>query len=292
MGRRVGGAGAVGLVLAVAAVASACSGEGGSVLRVSGSTSVNPIVAEAAEELRARGIRITVDTQGGSGGGITQLGQGQIDVAMSSKPLTPEDRRRFGGTDFVETVVGIDAIAVAVRREVFEGGVTNLSRDQARALFEGRVVNWSELGGPDLGVFVYDKEPGRGTREVFETYLYGADGSGTDPPPPPGTDRYAIVGGNEEGRTKASSTPGAVTIISAAFLTEGGDLVAVSLDGIGPDRDEIASGRYPLARSLLLLTDGPPSGAAATLVELLTSAQGRAIVSRLGFLTPAELGTG
>lgn len=40
-------------------------------VRVNGSTTVNPVVVEAAEALRAgRGMTIHVDTQGGSSGGI------------------------------------------------------------------------------------------------------------------------------------------------------------------------------------------------------------------------------
>ena len=43
-------------------------------LRINGSTTVNPVVTEAAEALRAeRGMTIHVDTQGGSSGGIFTL---------------------------------------------------------------------------------------------------------------------------------------------------------------------------------------------------------------------------
>lgn len=264
---------------------AACGGASGSgrPLLVSGSTTVNPLAAEAAEVLREeRGMRITVDSQGGSSGGIAQLGQGQIDVAMSSRPLTDEDRGRYPSVDFTPTVVGEDALGIVVRREVFDGGVRNLTRHQLRALFEGRVANWREVGGPDLAVFVYDKEPGRGTREVLENYLYGVG----DRPPPPTSSRYAIVGGNEEGRTKAASTPGAVTPLSVAFVEGSTTLVAVAVEGVDPTLANLHSGGYPLSRTLFLITDGPPSGAAAELVDFVLSAAGAEIARRHGFIPP------
>jgi len=273
----------------VALVAAACGGAGSdNTLRVSGSTTVNPIIVDAAETLRPRGLDITVDTQGGSAGGIAQLGNGEIDVAMSSKPVGDDDRARYPGTDFVETSVGEDAIAVVIRSEVYDAGVRDLTKDEVKGLFEGRITNWSELGGPDLAVFVYDKEPGRGTREVFDTYLYGDE----EPPPPPTSPAYAVIGGNEEGRAKTSSTPGAVTILSIAFVEGQAQLAAVALDGVEPVPASVVDGTYPLSRPLYLVTDGPPEGPSATLVDFVLSEQGQALVADEGYLTLADLGGG
>ena len=75
------------LVLTLSAAAAAAR-----VLKINGSTTVNLPVAEAAEILRAeRRMNIQVDTQGGSAGGISMLGDGLVQIGMSSKPL---ERRR------------------------------------------------------------------------------------------------------------------------------------------------------------------------------------------------------
>lgn len=263
------------------------AGGGAAALRVSGSTTVNPVAADAAEVLRRQGMRITVDSQGGSAGGIAQLAAGQVEIAMSSKALSDADRAAFPGVDFVATEIGQDALGVVVRREVFDGGVTALTRDQLEALFEGRVGNWKELGGPDLAVFVYDKEPGRGTREVLDTYLYGKDGKA---PPPPDSDAYAIVGGNEEARAKLVSTPGSVGPLSTSFIEGFPKLAAVAVDGVAPSPATVRDGSYPLARPLFLVTDGPPAGPAKRFVDFVLSAEGQALVAEHGFLTLADLG--
>ncbi len=277
--------------MAVGVVLGACGGgsTSSSVLRISGSTTINAVAADAAEVLRADGLTITVDASGGSAGGIAQLGTGQVEIAMSSKPLAESDRTQFPDVDFVTTEIGQDAVGIIVRRNIYDGGVTNLTKDQVRALFEGRVTNWSELGGPDVPVFVYDKEPGRGTREAIDKYIYGP---GQTAPPPPQSDRFAIVGGNEEERTKLLSTEGAVGPLSSSFIEGYPELAAVSLDGVPPTPENVAAARYPMSRPLYLITDGAPSGAAARFVDFVLSPAGQELVRKHGYLTLADLGKG
>lgn len=282
------------LAAAMAIAAAACGGTGdpdpaagGGRLRISGSTTVNAVAADAAEVLRGRGMDITVDSQGGSAGGIAQLGGGQVEMAMSSKPLADADRAMFPSVDFVATQIGSDAVGVIVRREVVDGGVTNLTRDQATRLFEGRVANWREVGGPDIGVFVYDKEPGRGTREALDAYLYGKGGKA---PPPPDSDAYAIVGGNEETRAKLLSTDGSTGPLSTSFITGFPKLAAVSLDGVAPTPENVRSGAYPISRPLFLITDGPPIGSARAFVDFVLSPEGQELVNSHGYLNLADLG--
>ncbi len=289
-----------GLVAVAAIVAGACGnggptsdaggaagGTGSGTLRVSGSTTVNPVAADAAEVLRAKGMRITVDSQGGSAGGLAQLGAGQVEIAMSSKEVSDADKARFPDVDFVSTEIGQDAVGVILRREVADGGVTVLDKAQLQALFEGRVANWKELGGPDLAVFVYDKEPGRGTREVLDKYLYGKD---VKAPPPPQSDNYAIVGGNEETRAKLESTPGSVGPLSTSFISGHPKLAALEVDGVAPTPATVKDGSYPMSRPLFLVTDGPPAGAAEKFIDYVLSAEGQKLVNRHGYLNRADLG--
>lgn len=272
-------------VVSLAGCADGGAGKGGA-LQVSGSTTVAPVAADAAEALKADGLDITVATQGGSAGGISQLAAGQINIALSSKPLADEDKAANPDTDFLPTQIGADAVGVIVTKEVADGGVKNLTADQVRDLFEGKINNWSEVGGPDLDVFVYDKEPGRGTREVLDKYIYGDEKA----PPPPESGNYAIVGGNLETRNKLESTPGAIAPLSTSFVEGRDGLAAVTLDGIEPTPENIASGTYPMARPLYLITDGKPEGSAKKFVDYVLSSKGQKLMTKHGYLTLKEIG--
>lgn len=256
-------------------------------LRINGSTSVNPVAAEAAEFLRAeKKMTITVDTQGGSSGGIAGLGEKRIEVGMSSKPVTADDRKKFPGVSFVETRIGEDAVALVVSPDVWKGGVKALTKEQVLGLYEGRITNWKTLGGPDRRVVFFNKEPGRGTWEVFARWLYG------DPKKAAEVD-HLEVGANKEALSKVAGTPGAVTQLSYAWA-HGGRAFALALisengQAVHPTAANIASGKYPMSRPLFLLTDGTPKGAAAVFVDFLLSPRGQELVRKQGYLPLSDL---
>jgi len=251
-------------------------------LRVNGSTTVNPIVAEAAEALRAeRGLTIHVDTQGGSSGGIAALGDGRAEVAMLSRPIEDEDRTRFPRTRFQGTRIGSDAVALVVSRDVWEGGVKTLSKAQLKGLYEGKIRSWREVGGPDRRIAFFNKEPGRGTWEVFARWLYG------DPKAAPLVS-LPEVGANEEARNKVASTPGAISQLSAAWA-DGHRVFALGIrrdDGktVRPTLAAVRDGSYPLSRPLLVVTHGPPRGEIKILIDFLLGPRGQALVEKHGYL--------
>ncbi|MFP3941273.1 MAG: substrate-binding domain-containing protein [Thermoanaerobaculia bacterium] len=276
----------LGTLLAAGAGACGAGGDGGArnALRVVGSTTVNPVVSRAAEILRAEGGRsIVVDTQGGSSGGIAALAEGRAEIAMSSRPVDEGDRRRYPEVDFRPVRMGLDGVALVVSRDVWEGGVRSLSREEMQGIYEGRIESWGELAGPERRIALFDKEPGRGTWEVFADWLYG--GSGAAP-----LVSHLEVGSNEEARTKVASTPGGLTQLSAAWA-DGETVFALGVETAGgaavrPTPEAVASGAYPMGRPLLVITDGEPSPAARELIELLLGPRGRELVREAGYLPP------
>lgn len=256
-----------------------------SALRINGSTTVNPVVAVAAEVLRAeRAMEIVVDTQGGSSGGIAALGDGRADMAMASRPLNGGDWQRYPTVDFVPHRIGSDAVALVVSKDVWERGVHSLSREEMRGIYEGRIRNWQELGGPDRRIVFFNKEPGRGTWEVLATWLYD---DADDAP----LVSHPEVGANEEGRQKVSTTRGALTPLSAAWA-DGERTFALGVrlaDGtvVTASNEEVAADHYPLARPLLMITDGAPSADARIMLDYLLSSAGQALVEKQGYLALA-----
>lgn len=257
-------------------------------LRINGSTTVNPVVTEAAEALRAeRGMTIHVDTQGGSSGGIAALGDGRAEIAMISRPLEPEDRTKYSKIRFQPVQIGSDAVALVVSRDVWEAGVHALSKEQARGLYEGKIKNWREIGGPDRRVVFFNKEPGRGTWEVFAHWLYG------DPKKAPLVN-LPEIGANEEGRNKVSSTPGSITQLSSSWA-DGKKVFALAVrrdDGktVPPDNASIRDGSYPLSRPLSVVTDGPARDESKILIDFLLGPRGQELVRKQGYLPLAAQG--
>jgi phosphate transport system substrate-binding protein len=274
--------GFVALILQLANPASAAEP-----LRINGSTTVNLPAAEAAEILRAeRGMDIQVDTQGGSSGGISMLAEGLVHVGMASKHVSEDDRRKYPKVSFKEIHVGEDAVALIVSKDVWDGGVHALTKAQVRGIYEGAITNWRDVGGPDRRIAFFNKEPGRGTWEVFAHWVYG------NPKAAPEVS-FPEVGGNEETRSKVASTRGAISQLSSSWA-DGKTFFSLGIKGddgtvIEPTNQDIASRRYPMSRPLFLLTNGDPSGDAKTFVDFMLSPRGQELVRKHGYLSLDQL---
>jgi phosphate transport system substrate-binding protein len=215
------------------------------------------------------------------------LGEGMVQMGMASKHVSAADRVKFPKCDFVETHIGEDAVALIVSKDVWESGVKALAKEQIAGIYEGRIKNWKEVGGPNRRIAFFNKEPGRGTWEVFVHWLYG---DAKKAPPV----SFPEVGGNEETRNKVASTMGALSQLSSSWA-DGRKVFALSLrvDGkdILPTDENIATGAYPLSRPLFVLTNGKPTSGAQTMVDFLLSDRGQELVKKHGYMKLSELRT-
>ena len=215
------------------------------------------------------------------------LGEGRAEIGMISRELEPDDATKFPKVHFQATRIGTDALALVVSKDVWQGGVHILSRQQVQGIYEGTITHWKEVGGPDRRIVFFNKEPGRGTWEAFAKWLYG------DPKKAPDVS-HPEVGANEEGRNKVASTPGSISQLSAAWADQK-TVFAVTirrLDGkvVAPTLATIADGSYPIARPLQVVTDGPPKGVAKDMIDLLLSPRGQALVEKHGYLKAPAAG--
>ena len=152
------------------------------------------------------------------------LAEGQVQVGMSSKPVSDDDRKKYPQCDFREIHVGEDAVALIVSKDVWDGGVRTLTKAQAKDIYESRITNWKESGStkPQRIAFL-NKEPGRGTWEVFVHWIYGS------PKAAPQVS-FPEVGGDEETRNKVGSTRGAMSQLSSSWA-DGKKVFALALVG-------------------------------------------------------------
>ena len=168
-----------------------------------------------------------------------------------------------------------------VSRPVYESGVKALSKEQLKAIYESKVKNWKEVGGFDRPIVFFNKEPGRGTWEVFAEFLYGRASLAPKV-------FHPEVGANQEARSKVGAHVSAISQLSAAWAEGRLEVrpLAILNDGkaIEPTLGNIKTGTYPLRRPLVLLTNGEPKGAIGKFIDYLRSPPGQQIVKKYGYV--------
>ncbi|NEP45472.1 MAG: phosphate ABC transporter substrate-binding protein, partial [Okeania sp. SIO2H7] len=135
----------------------------GTIIRLDGSTSMVGINQNLKNAFEGQFPGTSVLTNArGSSLGIQALLTGNVDVAASSRPLTPQEQSQ--GLQAVPVTLDKIAIVVGVNNP-FNGGLT---LEQVRAIFQGDITNWSEVGGPNSLIRVINRPTVSGTHQMFK----------------------------------------------------------------------------------------------------------------------------
>lgn len=255
-------------------------------VRVEGSPLVARAIAPAIPLIRERGIAVKLDSAIQASAAITSVGQSTADIALSARPLTTTERATFPARRFSEVVVAFQAVALVVPRGVWEGGVRALSREEARRVYEGKLVNWSEVGGPDLPIKFYNPAQGQGVWELFATWLYG------DLRKAPLGESFEAVADAFETRNMIEFIGGSLSVLPAPMADPKRGIYALAVRGekgetIEPSPSAVRARDYPIARPLLLITGERPTGDVRKFLEFLRGPEGQAAVGKSGEFVPA-----
>ncbi|MDX2135816.1 MAG: phosphate ABC transporter substrate-binding protein [Saprospiraceae bacterium] len=247
-------------------------------IKVTGSTTVGPLITKAAEafEKANDAIKITI-SEGGSGVGIANLIDETTDLAMSSRPMKESEKEKMREKNHIvtETIVALDALAIVVHPG---NPVKELSKEQLNKIFKGEIKNFSEVGGPNLEIVPVSRESSSGTFEFFkETVLEESEVAAN-------ALSQSSNGGVEQ---TISQTPGAIGYIGLGFMSERVKPVNVSWEAgevSVPTMENAKAGAYPLTRPLYLYNTEKTAATVKPFLDFLMSAEGQQYAIEAGFI--------
>ena len=206
-------------------------------------------------------------SESGSNSAIKLVVSNTIDVGFVSRALTDAEKRTVTGIP-----IGFSGTAVVVNSG---NPVTNLSREQLRAIYAGEVMSWLEVGGTEPTVRAYIREPNAATRQTFEGFVFGTA--------VPTYGKNVIQQTEVEAMlTAVGSFRGAIGIASTGSRTASDKRVKMlSIDGITATQETIASGDYKIVRPLAVIysNTGELKPAIRAFFEFVKSAEGQRIAA-------------
>ena len=292
--------------LAIAVVLMACSGKSGerassqgsssgAAIRITGSDTMVNLVQAWAENYRKAQPDVSVQVAGGgSGVGIAGLIDGILDIAASSREMSPEEKQRAkgrSGTEPREFSVALDALAVYVHKD---NPLASVSIEELAEIYgdAGKMDKWSQLGvrnsacpGDEIirvsrqnnsGTYVYFREAVLGHARDYK--LGSIDQSGSK-------DVVALV----------SRTPCAIGYSGMAYATPEVKALSISKKkgdaAVAPTPASAIDKSYPIARPLYLYTRGEPTSHVKAFIDWTLGPDGQKIVHDIGYVPVPRTGT-
>ncbi|MEO0137557.1 MAG: phosphate ABC transporter substrate-binding protein [candidate division WOR-3 bacterium] len=241
-----------------------CSNRTGDIV-IAGSTSVQPFIEKLAEEFMAKKPHVKINVQGGgSTAGIQAVFNRTCAIGTSSRHLHPEEQGLH------QFVMAIDGIAIVVHPS---NPVSNLSHEQLRDIFAGKITNWKEVGGRNEKIFAVTREEGSGTRGAFEELIMHETAI---------SDACLVQDSNGAIREIVATTPQAIGYISAGLVDH--RVKALAIDSVSPTMENYKNGHYKFIRPFLLLTLEEPKGLIKEFIDYVLSEEAQEILRREGLI--------
>lgn len=187
---------------------------------------------------------------------------------------------RNKGTFYEYTPIGMEAFVFFVH---INNPVDNLTSEQIRGIYSGKITNWSQVGGWDEPITAYQRNEGSGSQSMLVRFM------GDTPLMKPETETVeTFMSGIIERVADYHNKPGSIGFSYRYYLEsiiKNPDIKLLSVDGIAPTAENIRSGAYPITTFLYAVTYRDHFNENVDLLlEWILSPEGQELVEKTGYI--------
>ena len=210
----------------------------------------------------------------GSNQGLKNLIDGSVAIVATSRPLKAAEAQ--AGIQLVPIAKDSIALVVGINNP-FKG---NLTKDQVRDIYLGKITNWSQVGGTNQPIRVINRAVTSGTREAFQDIVLLGQGFAPDSP------NFITWKQDETTAILRDLGDNGISYATVSQVEKQEIVRIIAIDGVLPtDTNAVKAGKYPINRSLFLGVKKTTSPVSKQFIEFALSTQGQQIVQRLGFVS-------
>ncbi|KDM89930.1 phosphate ABC transporter substrate-binding protein [Photobacterium galatheae] len=245
-------------------------------ITVSGSTSVSHVLEVLAETYQTQHPDTQIAVQGtGSSAGIAAVKQNASELGMSSRFLEDDEIR----PDVESTIIAHDGIALVVNKA---NPVNTLTKAQVIAIYQGKITNWKEVGGPDLPIAVVSRENASGSRFSFEDFM-GLTRNIGDKKVSDINAKVLVVNTNGMVKSLIARNRHALGYLSLGSLDD--SVKALSYEGITPTLTHLESGEYQISRPFIMLyKNAKITSEGRDFLDFVLSKEGQSLLHERGYI--------
>jgi phosphate transport system substrate-binding protein len=152
--------------------------------------------------------------------------------------------------------------------------VKNLTMDQIKAIYDGSIKNWKDLGGRDENIVVISRDTSSGTYEIWHEKVMKKTDTRSD---------ALMQASNGAIVTTVAGNPKAIGYVGFGYLND--SVHGITVNGVAVTIENGKSGRFPISRKLYMYVNTKKlSDEASKFVDFLLGSAGQAIVKEAGFI--------
>jgi len=187
--------------------------------------------------------------------------------------MKPEekDSAKKGGFQIKEILLAYDMIVPIVHPS---NPVKNLTMDQLKAIYDGSIKNWKQLGGKDVNIVVVSRDTSSGTYEIWhEKIMKKLDVRGD----------ALLQASNGAIVTTVAGNPKAIGYVGFGYINN--TVKGITVNGVEVTIDNGKSGKFPISRKLYMYVDEKKlSDETKKFIDYLLSKDGQELVKATGYI--------
>ncbi len=257
---------------------------------IDGSTANHPLLARIYQEvtgLPRQEAETLVRFDLGSTGSIWERmlfdGYGAPDLLIVYEP--PEEIKEQYAEQLKDLEIdplGRDGLVFMVNAQ---NPVENLTVEQLRDIYTGKLTDWSQVGGEAGEIRPFQRNADSGSQTLFMKLLM----RGTQPMEPPKELFEGTMGGLIDAVAEFDGTGSAIgysVYYYANLMYANPSLKLISVDGVAPENETIGNGSYPLTNDfyVVIRADTPADSPVRALRDWLLSDEGRRILEEENYV--------
>lgn len=241
------------------------------ILKVSGSGTITNVLEalKPAFEEATPGYKLEVLPGNSTGSGVTGILEGVLDMAAMAR--APKDEETAQNIKYYE----MGQVGQAIIAHPSVTNVASLNTQQISDIFSGKITNWSEVGGPDLKIVLYVRDPDDSSTKGLRKAIIGET---------PFPDTATTLTSQGDMVVSVEGTSGSVGVAAwPAMIALNAKMQAISVNGTQPNDPS-----YPILGSAGIGYLAERESDVQPLINWLSSADGQSTLKKLGFVLAAE----
>ena len=210
----------------------------------------------------------------------------KVDLILALRPSRrQQDEAKKRGLTYEITPIGREAFVFFVHHR---NPVDNLTAEQIRQIYSGKLTRWSEAGaaGNSSVIKPFQRNEGSGSQTMLQRIM-----GDTPIMPPLKEDRLGDMGGIINDVASYRNREEALGFSFRFFASEmfkNGEIKLLAIDGVPPTRENIRNSTYPFIAEICVVTVGERSENTRKIVDFLLSPAGQELIDKVGYVPMGE----